>query len=607
MVVLSATALAWAEPVTTIRNNGSTSNRVDIVVVGDGYTAAEMAKFATDTEVFVSKLFADQPFMEYRNYFNVHRVDVASAESGADHPDRTPQVFKNTRFDATYNCSGIQRLICVNVSKVNTVLSASVTPEMRDVVLVLVNDPEYGGSGGAVAVASTHADAAEVVLHEIGHSFGLLADEYEGGGPSCNPSVEPSEANATRETSRATIKWRHWIDPSTPVPTFGPSSALPGLYEGSKYCTTGLYRPTYENKMRVLYRPFEQINAEQLVKRVYNWASPIDTTSPAGGSLSLGTGSSQQFSVQTPLPATHALAITWRVDGNTRGTGSQFTLQGSTLSVGSHTVEVRVNDPTTFVRNDPAGVLAEARSWTVTVFAQGTPNLIVSKLGGQSVAGAGLPYDAKDTTQNIGAAGAGASATRFFLSPDATWSAGDTPLAPAAGRAVPALAAGAVSTGTTTLTIPAGTAPGKWYLIARADSAGAVAESDENDNTKAKTINIGPDLRVTALTAPAAANRGATISVTETTQNRGGAGAAATMTRFHLSLNKKVDAGDVLLGGRAAGALAAGASSSGTTSLTIPAGTAPGTYMILAVSDATAVVAESNEQNNIRAATIVVN
>ena len=64
--------------------------------------------------------------------------------------------------------AGIQRLICVNPSKVNTVLASSVLPDMRDIVLVLVNDPEYGGSGGAVAVASTHRDVVEIVLHEIG-------------------------------------------------------------------------------------------------------------------------------------------------------------------------------------------------------------------------------------------------------------------------------------------------------------------------------------------------------------------------------------------------------------------------------------------------------
>ena len=65
-----------------------------------------------------------------------------SAESGSDHPSRTPPVFKNTALDGTFDCNGIQRLTCANLSKVNTVLSG-IQPDMRDLVLVLLNDPEY--------------------------------------------------------------------------------------------------------------------------------------------------------------------------------------------------------------------------------------------------------------------------------------------------------------------------------------------------------------------------------------------------------------------------------------------------------------------------------
>jgi hypothetical protein len=230
ILVTLLAATAAAEPVTTIRANGSPSNRVDIVVLGDGYTAAEIGAglYAAHVENAITGLFAQQPYAEYRNYFNVHRVDVPSAESGADHPSRG--VFRSTAFNSSYDCGGITRLICADTGLVNTVLARSIgDPNARDIILVLVNDGEYGGSGGAIAVASIHPQVTELVLHEVGHSFAGLADEYGGPPPPSCSLFEPSAANATTVTNRASIKWASWIHPATPIPTTAPVAALPGL------------------------------------------------------------------------------------------------------------------------------------------------------------------------------------------------------------------------------------------------------------------------------------------------------------------------------------------------------------------------------------------
>ena len=266
LVVLCLPQIAAAEPVETILNNGSSTNRVDIVIMGDGYTAGEMQKYRNDVQSLLSQFFNGEPFHEYRNFFNVHRVDVVSSQSGADHPQRS--VFVNTALDATYNCNNTQRLICINFSKANTILGNSVTPVQRDMTLVIVNDSEYGGSGGSVAVASTHPDVVELVLHELGHSFGFLADEYGGPPPpSCNNTFEPFAVNATRATERSLIKWNHWIDPSTQIPTFTSALGIPGLYEGAVYCDAGLYRPTSGSKMRFLGRPFEPFPCVSVASR----------------------------------------------------------------------------------------------------------------------------------------------------------------------------------------------------------------------------------------------------------------------------------------------------------------------------------------------------
>jgi hypothetical protein len=97
---------------------------VDIAILGDGYTAAEMQKYRNDVQSLMTRFFDSDPFREYRNFFNVHRIDVISSESGADHPERS--FFVNTALDAAYNCQGSQRLICINFSKANTILGNSV-------------------------------------------------------------------------------------------------------------------------------------------------------------------------------------------------------------------------------------------------------------------------------------------------------------------------------------------------------------------------------------------------------------------------------------------------------------------------------------------------
>jgi len=362
----SAIGPASAAPVTTIRNNGSPANRVDLVILGDGYTSGEMAKYAVDAETAVQGFFASEAFSEYRNYFNVHRVDVISNESGADHPHLN--IFKDTALDAAYDCAGIQRLICVNQTKVNTVVTASLPAGSRDMILVIVNDAEYGGSGGAVAVASTHIDAVEIVLHEVGHSLGLLADEYGGPPPPSCVLTEPSEVNATMVTNRPLIKWTQWIDATTPLPTPGGSVGLPGLYEGAKYCTTGMYRPTDQSKMRFLYKPFEQINDEQLIRRIYSFVSPLDSAQPATSSLSLWQTGSFGFAVTTPLPFTHTLDVGWTIDGGASlGTGTALDLNLGAHGLGSHVLDAAIRDQTSMVRSDPSQLLVEHRTWNVTL------------------------------------------------------------------------------------------------------------------------------------------------------------------------------------------------------------------------------------------------
>jgi subtilase family serine protease len=225
------------------------------------------------------------------------------------------------------------------------------------------------------------------------------------------------------------------------------------------------------------------------------------------------------------------------------------------------------------------------------------PDLVVSPFTVPATAAAGGTVTVTDTTRNAGGSPAGVSTTAFHLSTNNVLDAGDIPLG---SRLVPALAAGGTSVVSTTLALPGGTAPGGYFVIARADEGGIVSEIQEANNTNARPLQVGPDLTVSLLTAPSAAAPGATIAVNDTTRNLGGDTAAASTTAFYVSANSTLDGGDILLGSRAVPALAAGGSSAGSTTVVVPPALAPGSYFLIARANADGLLAEANETNNTR-------
>ncbi len=128
-----------------------------------------------------------------------------------------------------------------------------------------------------------------------------------------------------------------------------------------------MYRPTYNSKKRTLSQPFEQVNEEQLVKRIYNIVSPVDTYYPTNLNIQATVGQVIDFRVKTPSPQTNFLKITWGVNGIYRWAGNSYALNTSSLNAGNHTVSVKVIDPTLKVRNDPGNLLSETVNWSVNI------------------------------------------------------------------------------------------------------------------------------------------------------------------------------------------------------------------------------------------------
>jgi subtilase family serine protease len=246
---------------------------------------------------------------------------------------------------------------------------------------------------------------------------------------------------------------------------------------------------------------------------------------------------------------------------------------------------------------DGEGVVTETTETnnTYSKYIKIGPDLALTALAAPSMAGGGQSIAITDTTKNQGGGTADPSRTQFFLSTDASIGVSDMLLG---SRDVPSLAAGAGSSATTTVTIPQGTSAGSWYIIAKADGEGVVAETSESNNTYSKYIKIGPDLDITAMSAPASGSAGQTIAITDTIKNQGGGTADPSRTQFYLSTDSTLDASDILLGSRDVMSLAAGAISSGSTTVVIPPGTAAGSWYIIAKADGEGVVNETSEANN---------
>ena len=278
--------------------------------------------------------------------------------------------------------------------------------------------------------------------------------------------------------------------------------------------------------------------------------------------------------------------------------GGPYTVIASDLSLRSYADTNVANGTTYYYVVSATNTLGESgNSNEASATPKAPSDLVVSVLTVPSVGGAGASVTVSETTRNQGSVTSAPTATRFYLSSNSLLDGADVTLG--AVHAVPELAASGTSQVSIPLDIPAGTSPGSYYVIAKADADAIEVETSELNNTAARQLYVGPDLSVSSLTAPSIAGAGSTISVTEVTKNQGGNASGTSMTRFFLSTNFSLDAGDVpLAGGRAVDPLGPGATSSGPTSLVIPVGTATGTHYLIAKADADATVAESLESNN---------
>jgi len=254
--------------ITNLLRGGHPHNQVDLVLLAEGYRPEDSRKLERDFSRARDVLFSHEPYRSQKKHFNLYGVFPHSRDSGCDEPRKN--VYRATAVETSFNALNLPRYLLVeNNRRLQNVLSRVPC----DAVMIMVNHDRYGGGGiynqYCVFTADSKA-AGYLMLHEFGHSFAGLGDEYYSSQVSYNdfvpPGVEPVEPNVTALLSPEKIKWKDLISPGTPIPTpwdkeifdklSGREKAahlqkkmfqgVIGAFEGAMYASEGMYRPAID-------------------------------------------------------------------------------------------------------------------------------------------------------------------------------------------------------------------------------------------------------------------------------------------------------------------------------------------------------------------------
>ena len=259
-VLIHQRGTAHITPHRYIHQSGSLEDCIDVAILAEGYTEAEMDLFYQDAEATCEALFSHEPFKKLKNRFNLVAVASPSADSGVSIPLKDE--WKSTAVSSHFSTFYSDRYL--TTSRVKSIHNwlAGIPYEH---VIILVNTDTYGGGGiynSYTLTTAHHPQFKPVVVHEFGHSFGGLADEYaytDAPSPLYPYSIEPWEQNITTMVDFES-KWKDMVPEGTPVPTPAKTQESEmytsvGVYEGAGYTTKGIYRPATECRMKINEAP----------------------------------------------------------------------------------------------------------------------------------------------------------------------------------------------------------------------------------------------------------------------------------------------------------------------------------------------------------------
>ncbi|WP_439558694.1 M64 family metallopeptidase [Dyadobacter sp.] len=308
-------------PVDTLYKSGPVNNRINVVILGDGFTKEQLPKFNEEARKFAEFFLDYAPYNKYRNYFNFFSIPTPSEESGVTNPGTAPDAYpdqpvgqKKTFYGGTFG-SSIHRLVTVNYGVAFNVLAANFPA--YDLTVMLVNTQFYGGSGGSIAVHTLNESANTIGAHEIGHTFAALNDEYWAG-----PQYGREAPNMTAVTDRSRVKWKNWLD----IPGIG-------IYKhGEDGPAATWHKPSNATcLMEYLNQQFCVVCREATTETILSLVNPVEQIEPDNASEYLVTAPAK-FSLGLLKPAPNSLYVEWDIDGKKVAAGvDEITLAPSDL------------------------------------------------------------------------------------------------------------------------------------------------------------------------------------------------------------------------------------------------------------------------------------
>jgi hypothetical protein len=236
-----------------LNKGGDPGTSVDMAFIAEGYRADEMKKFHEDVKKMTNALFSEEPFSGYKDRFNIWAVDAVSQDSGTDIPGEGNYV--STALNSSFYTFNLDRYLTTQDIKAVNDYAAAVP---HDVIIVLINSNKYGGGGVYNYYSGTtagHELSQKVFLHEFGHGFAGLADEYYNSSVAYDEfyplNIEPWEPNITTMVNFSS-KWKNEVGPGIPVPTPAEDkyAGVTGVFEGGGYSAKGIYRPEIDCRMK---------------------------------------------------------------------------------------------------------------------------------------------------------------------------------------------------------------------------------------------------------------------------------------------------------------------------------------------------------------------
>lgn len=350
LIFLYSSGFSQIFNVDTLYKSGPIDKRLNVVILGDGFTKDELPKFSYEAKQFANFFLNYEPYNHYREYFNFFAIPTPSNESGVTNPGTAPDAYpdqpvgvKDTYYGATFGFS-IHRLVTISKGFVLFDVLGYNFPAY-DLIVVLVNTPFYGGSGGGMAVHTLNISANTIGVHEIGHTLSGLNDEYW-------PGYGWEGPNMTQTNDSENIRWKNWLnDFNVQIYPHGTEA------EAAKW-----FKPVNGRcLMEYLSEPMCAVCKQATTETILSQVSPLDKIEPdTAGVIKLD--SSQVFNLGLLKPQPNSLEVEWRLNGKLLSAkGEELTLS-PTEAPDQSILSATVFDSTALSRRDDA---KDVRTWNV--------------------------------------------------------------------------------------------------------------------------------------------------------------------------------------------------------------------------------------------------